>query len=159
LRPRAVPRILTVMTLKAHIREESDISRELIRLQIEELWGKARLELVEEIYDPGVVDHMPLPGQPPGLKALAQVVEDFHRAIPDLSIAVHLILAEGPHATDIWTLTGTHKGAVMGIEGKGRVLRFCGMDTIRQRDGRITDIWHVEELFRMRAQMTGEETA
>ena len=132
---------------------EAQTSRELIRLQIEELWGRGRTELIETLYADEVTDHMPLPGQPPGVGGLREVVEAFHAAIPDLAIEVHAITAEGDRACDVWTLTGTHVGEIMGVPGTGRPLRFSGMDMIRQRGGRITDIWHAEELWRMREQI------
>ncbi len=127
--------------------------RELIRLQIEELWGRARVELVDTLYHPDVVDHMPLPGQKPGVGGLKDVVLAFHAAIPDLKITVHALLEDGDRASDVWTLEGTHAGPIMGVAATGRRLRFSGADTIAARDGRITDIWHVEELLQMLTQM------
>ena len=133
---------------------DTETSRELIRLQIEELWGQGRTSLVHEIYDPAVTDHMPLPGQPQGLDALAEVVERFHAAIPDLVIEVHAILADGNRASDVWTLTGTHSGTeLMGVPPSGNALRFSGLDCIAQRGGLITDIWHAEELMQMEEQL------
>jgi predicted ester cyclase len=135
---------------------DTETSRELIRLQIEELWGRKRTELVHEIYHPDVVDHMPLPDQPQGLDALAEVVERFHAAMPDLHIEVHGIVAEGERASDFWTLTGTHSGTeLMGVRATGNAIRFSGLDWIRARDGRITDIWHAEELALMEDQVRG----
>lgn len=135
---------------------ETETSRELIRLQIEELWGRGRTELVHDIYAPDVTDHMPLPDQPSGLDALAEVVERFHAAIPDLEIEVHGIVADGERASDFWTLTGHHTGTeLMGMKASGNALRFSGLDWIRQRDGRITDIWHTEELALMEDQLRG----
>lgn len=126
---------------------------ELIRLQIEELWGRGRIDLVDEIYHPDVVDHMPLSGQNPGTEALKEVVRTFHEAIPDLRIEVHGIVSDGDRASDFWTLTGTHRGELMGVPGTGCRLEFSGIDWIRARDGLITDIWHAEELHRMEDQI------
>ena len=135
---------------------DTETSRELIRLQIEELWGRGRTELVHQIYAPDVTDHMPMPGQLPGLDALAEVVERFHAALPDLKIEVHGIIADGRRANDFWTLTGTHSGTeLMGVKATGNAVRFSGLDWIAQRDGLITDIWHAEELALMEDQIRG----
>ena len=135
---------------------ETEETRELLRLQIEELWGQGRTELVHQIYAPDVTDHMPLPDQAGGLDALAEVVERFHAAIPDMKIEVHGIVADGDRASDFWTLTGTHSGTeLMGVPASGRALRFSGLDWIKQSGGLITDIWHVEELALMEDQLRG----
>lgn len=129
--------------------------RDLIGLQIRDLWGRGRTELVRTLYAPDVTDHMPIPGQPGGLDALAAVVETFRAAIPDMAIEVHAILQQGDMAADIWTLTGTHLGPLGPLPPSGRPLRFSGIDMVRVRDRRIADIWHVEDLNRMTAQMGG----
>jgi steroid delta-isomerase-like uncharacterized protein len=128
---------------------------ELIKLQIEELWGRGRIELVDEIYHDDVVDHMPLPGQPSGKEALKNVVRQFHDAIPDLRIEVHGIVEDEDLASDFWTLTGTYAGGLMGVPGNGQALRFSGIDWIKADAGLITDIWHAEELHRMEDQIRG----
>jgi len=134
-------------------------NKEILRLQIEELWGKGRLELIDDLYTEDVVDHMPLPGQVGGKDALRQVVADFHRAIPDLKITVHGVICEGDRAVDFWTLRGRHTGRAMGMEPTGAQLEFSGIDMVRIRDGKISDIWHVEDLLKMLDQMQGDVTA
>ncbi|MEQ8433752.1 MAG: ester cyclase [Oceanicaulis sp.] len=136
-----------------------DANREILRLQIEDLWGKGRVELIDQLYTDDVTDHMPLPGQPPGVSGLRQVVEQFHAALPDLQITVHGVLAEEDRALDFWTLEATHTGEVMGLAPTGNRIRFSGIDMVRIRDGRISDIWHVEELLQMIVQMGGDPVA
>lgn len=41
----------------------------------------------------------------------------------------------------------------MGLEPTGNALEFSGIDMVRIRDGRISDIWHVEEMLQMFVQM------
>ena len=130
-------------------------NRELLRLQIEELWGRGRTELVDHLYTDDVVDHMPLPGQARGLAGLRDTVAAFHAGLPDLKITVHAILAEADRAVDVWTLEATHSGPLMGIAPTGRTVRFSGIDMVRIRDGRISDIWHVEELLQFVEQLRG----
>ncbi len=130
-----------------------DANREILRKQIEDLWGNGRIDLIPDLYTDDVVDHMPVPGQAPGVAGLADVVKTFHAAIPDLKIEVHGIIAEDDRALDFWTLTGTHKGEVMGLEPTGNALKFSGIDMVRIRDGRISDIWHVEEMLQVFVQM------
>lgn len=130
-------------------------NRELLRRNIEELWGRGDASLIPEIYAPDVVDRMPVPGQAPGHAGLVAVLETFHAAFPDLTMELHGVLAEGDRAVDWWTFRGTHRGEVMGVPATGRRVAFSGIDVARIRDGRVVEIWHVEELLRLWQQITG----
>jgi hypothetical protein len=55
-------------------------------------------------------------------------------------------------------MTGTHGGqALMGHPARDFPVRISGGDVVKVRDdGLITDLWHVEELWRLRQQIAGE---
>jgi predicted ester cyclase len=132
--------------------------RDLIDAQINRLWGAGDTGVIPRIYDPGVVDHMPLPGQAGGLGPLGDVVTAFRTAIPDMTITVHRLLEDGPLAADFWTLEGHYTDLLPGMPPpSGQRLCFRGMDIVHTREGRITDIWHVEELALMTGQAMGAE--
>lgn len=132
-------------------------NREILRRQIVDLWSFGEYDVAAEIYGQGVIDHMPLPGQGESMLDLVQVVRDFRAALPDLTIHLTGLIAEGDRAVDYWRLTGTHTGnPIMGIEPSGRGVDFHGIDIVRIQAGKITDIWHVEQLDRMLAQLRGD---
>ena len=69
-------------------------------------------------------------------------------------MTLHSVVAEGDRGFDHWTLHGTHIGTVFGIPATGRRIEFSGMDTVRVgADGRITDIWHVEDTLSLMGQL------
>lgn len=125
----------------------------LLRDQIERLWGAGDLGLVDANYAADVIDHMPIPGQPQGRPALKDVVAQFRTALPDMKIRLHGTLAAGEIGVDFWTLEGTHRGPLFGLPGSGRTVRFSGIDMIRVRDGRIAELWHVEEMLHFEQQL------
>ncbi len=114
------------------------LTRRLLREQIEDIWGRGRVELVDTNYAVDIVDHMPIPGQPTGRDALKGVVAQFRVEIADLAMNLHHVLAAGDHGVDVWTLTGRGPG--------GTPVRFSGIDMVRVAGGRISEMWHVEEL-------------
>ena len=118
----------------------------LLRAQIEDVWGRGRVELVDTLYDPAVVDLKPVPGQPSGRDARKAVVLGFRAALPDLVMQLHGTLAAGDHGVDFWTLEGTHAPS-------GRKVRISGIDMVRVAGGRIVDLWHVEEMLQFNAQL------
>ena len=128
--------------------------RALLRAQIERLWGAGHLELVDANYAAGVVDRMPVPGQPGGRAALRDVVRAFRAGLPDLAMTLHGTLACGDMGVDFWTLTGTHTGPLFGVVPTGRAVRFSGVDMVRVGDdGRISELWHVEEMLQFWEQL------
>lgn len=136
-----------------------DIIRQLLHAQIEDIWGAGRTELVTRNYVPDVVDHMPVPGQPSGSEALAEVVTAFRAGIPDLKMELHATVVAGDIGVDVWTLTGTHAGPLLGLEATGRSVAIAGIDMVRVVEGRICDLWHVEEMGLLMQQIGAEEFA
>ncbi len=121
--------------------------RALLVQQIEGLWGLGELDLVARNYAPDVVDHMPVPGQAGGLEPMREVVRMFRAAIPDLTMRLHAALAAGDLGVDVWTLEGTFTGPLFGQAPTGQRLRMSGIDMVRVgSDGRIRELWHVEEM-------------
>lgn len=131
-----------------------DQVREIMRRNIQELWGASRRELIPELYAPDVVDHNPVPGQPPGYEGLYAVMDSFTQAFPDLEMELHGVLADGDMGVDFWTFRATHTGDLPYLPATGKRVEFQGIDVTRiGEDGRIREIWHVEDLARMMAQL------
>lgn len=132
-------------TLTAH--------REIMRRNILELFAPGDASLIPELYAPDVVDHNPVPGQRGGHAGLRDVLEVFHRAFPDQEMELLSTLADGDLAMDHWIFRGTHTGALAGVPATGRRVEFRGFDLARIRDGRIAEIWHVEDMAAMWADL------
>ena len=131
---------------------------DLLRAQINDIWGKGDVDLVDRNYADTVVDHMPIPGQRSGRAAMKDVVRLFRKTMPDLKMKLHGTLAAGDMGVDFWTLTGTHSEEFMGIKPKGTSIRISGIDMVRIAEDRITELWHVEEMLQF-WQQVGLSTA
>jgi steroid delta-isomerase-like uncharacterized protein len=140
------------MTAAMETRPNDTVHR-LLREQIEGIWGAGRTELIARNYAADAIDHMPVAGQQATHEGLADVVAAFRRAFPDLSIDLHGTIASGDMGVDFWTLTGTHLGPLGDHPPTGRRVRFSGIDIVRVADGRIADLWHVEEMAQCHAQL------
>ena len=127
--------------------------RTLVRRQIEDLWGRSDPTLIPELYSPDIIDHNPLPGQTPGHEGLREAIRIFSAAFPDIEMTLHGVLADGDHAVDFWTFRGTHLGEFNGLAPTGRRVEFNGIDVVKVRDGRIAELWHVEDMARMLDQL------
>jgi steroid delta-isomerase-like uncharacterized protein len=61
-----------------------------------------------------------------GRSALKEAVEEYITAFPDLHVEITSSTVDGPRLAQEWTLTGTHRGAFMGIRPTGRWTQTYG---------------------------------
>ena len=79
-------------------------------------------------------------GDPPfDMEAYRRFSAEFFAAFPDLVHNVDDVTAEGDRVVLQITVTGTHKGAFLGIPATGTSIRYPSMVTYRIRDGKISE--------------------
>jgi steroid delta-isomerase-like uncharacterized protein len=96
---------------------------------------------IDELCDPGLVDHNPAPGHEPTLAGFKQKVAGFAATFPDLKEDLQDIVASGGTVATRWVLTGSQRQEFMGIPATGQAIRVEGMNFYRLSGGRVTDIW------------------
>jgi predicted ester cyclase len=62
-------------------------------------------------------------------------------AFPDLHINVDDSVCEGDNVVVRWSVTGTHKGDILGIAATGTPVSFRGITWLRFADGRLVEGW------------------
>ena len=93
----------------------SEENKALYRRFIDEIIKNKRVEVIDELMDPNMVEHNPVPGQAPGLDGMKEFMGMFFAAFPDLDSTIDLLIAEGDIVAGRMTTTGTHTGEFMGI--------------------------------------------
>lgn len=79
-------------------------------------------------------------GDPPfDMETYRRFSDEFFAAFPDLVHNVDDVTAEGDRVVLQITVTGTHKGAFLGIPATGTSIRYPSMVTYRIRDGKISE--------------------
>ena len=96
---------------------------------------------IDELCDPGLVDHNPAPGEEPTLAGFKQKVAGFKASFPDLEEDLQDIIASGDTVATRWVVTGSQQQELMGIPASGQTIRVEGMNFYRLKDGRVTGIW------------------
>ncbi|MGW0136000.1 ester cyclase [Streptomyces sp. NPDC003299] len=109
------------------------------------------LELIEktidEVVDPGLVFHAPVPTGVPGVRALKQVWRTLLPAFPDLRVHIEDVVVQGDKAVYRNTVTGTHLGEFRGLAPTGRSVRYGEIFIVRLDAGRIAEIWGVVDVL------------
>jgi len=127
-------------------------TREIVQRFIEEVWNKGNLAIIDELVDPGYIDHsMPLPG-PDGLKKWIQATSaafDHHTSIEDQATE------EGLAALRI-SFRGTHRGEWRGITSQGKPVQTTGFRFYRVANGKIVEHWGYMDGVSMEQQLKAE---
>ncbi len=90
---------------------------------------------IDELCDPGLIDHNPAPDHEPTLAGFKQKVAGFKAIFPDIGEDLQDTVATR------WVVTGSLQQEFMGIPPSGQTIRLEGMNFYRLKDGRVTDIW------------------
>ena len=121
-------------------RREQDGVSPLLRGGIE----SGNLAVADEVTDPDFLDHEAHPGGDRGPESMRQVITMLRTAFPDLHFAIEHLVAEGDTVAGRLTMSGTHKGPLMGMPPTGRSVRQNSMHFVRFRDGKGIEHWGCE---------------
>jgi predicted ester cyclase len=123
-------------------------------------------EVVGELLHPDIQDQSPMLGLEPELRrapAVKRVKTEIMRekeAFPDRKFKEEMLIAEGDTVTLRWSMTGTHRGTLLGKKGTGKKVKTFGTEFIRIKDGKIIehndDAGHVLDVLRQLDMLDAE---
>jgi predicted ester cyclase len=127
----------------------------MYRRWLSEVWGHGRTEVARDLLAADLIDHNPLPGQPPGLDGHDWAVAMVRRAFPDLRFTADVVVSDGQFVVGRWTMTGTNTGSfdLFGLPPTGRPVTMTGQEIFRAHDGKFAEIWHQEDVPGMLRQL------
>ncbi len=130
-------------------------NKQIVRQFYDAVWTGGRLADAGAWLADNLVDHnaMAFPDRAAGAAGLLQVVGMIRGALPDLQRTIEDQVCEGDTVVTRFTDSGTHRGDLLGIPPTGRTVSLAGINIERIRDGKICDIWHVEDLLGLMTQL------
>ena len=112
---------------------------ELMQTYLIDVAGEGRVELIERLAQPDMVDEANAAfGGPPGRAGLVAHVVGFRRHIGDLSVTIDRIVAGDDEVMAWWSFTGTHIGPWLGRPATGREVTATIFSFFDLVDGRIS---------------------
>jgi steroid delta-isomerase-like uncharacterized protein len=108
---------------------------------------------IDELCDPGLVDHNPAPDQESTLAGFKQKIAGYCALFPDLEEDLQDIVASGDTVCTRWVVTGSLQQEFMGIPPTGQTIEVEGMNFYRLKDGRVTDVWAQSDALGMMQQL------
>jgi steroid delta-isomerase-like uncharacterized protein len=112
-----------------------------------------KYELFDEAVASDSVDHDPAPGQGPGPKGYRTFFTEMRTAFPDLKADLVALVADEESIAFAYTLSGTHKGPLMGIPATGKKISIRGVQLSKFRDGKMVERWGSSDQLGMLQQL------
>ncbi|MFI6170372.1 ester cyclase [Nocardia sp. NPDC051052] len=109
---------------------------------------------VDEVFVADLIDHNPVAGAASGIAGMRYLIAEVRDGFTDTEhrILFQQELAEG-WVVNHWNMTATHTGEAFGLAASGKPVSMNGTDIVRVVDGKITEIYHVEELLQFTLQV------
>ncbi len=133
----------------------SEENKAVVRRWVEEVQNQHRLEVVDEIFAPNLVNHDASGGlpSPQGVEGIRQFFAMIFAAFPDFRAVIHDQVAEGDKVVTRKTVSGTHQGEFMGIPPSDKPVTMTRIDIFRIADGKIVELWGQEDMLGMMQQL------
>jgi predicted ester cyclase len=103
--------------------------------------NSGKLDILNELIAPGVVDHDPAPGQGPGPGGYIEFFHELRTAFPDLKIEIKHIVADDHNVAIAYKLTGMHRGRYQDIAPTGHTIMVRGVQMARFYGGQMVERW------------------
>jgi steroid delta-isomerase-like uncharacterized protein len=118
-------------------------NRAVVLSYLFEVLSQGNVSALEELVSENHVLHDVNNVKVVGLSNLRDHVQDLRTAFPDMSIAIHDVLADGDLVTARWTITGTHRGEWNGVPATNRKVEATGLSFMRLKDQKIQETWSI----------------
>jgi predicted ester cyclase len=129
-------------------------NKAVVRRFNKEFIEQGNLESFKELMDENFINRTAMAGVNNGPEGMIQVLNNMLRpAFPDMTVTIHLQVAEGDLVTTRKAITGTHTGTFMGIAPTGRRITIDVIDIVRVKDGKYFEHWGINTIPVVAAQL------
>jgi len=115
-------------------------NRDVVRRLYKEVWNDRKLEVTDEVLSKSHALTDPTSsGSTVGPAAYKAQVQRFAAAFPDLRFVVDDYICDKDRVVAAWTVTGTHKGEILGIAPTNKKVSISGITIHQLSAGKILD--------------------
>jgi len=105
-----------------------------------------------DLYAPEIVLHG-YAGIAPGIDSVKRYYAAFWDAFPDARLAADDIIETDDKVVVRFSLTGTHRGRILGVDGTGKAIQLTGITILRFQGPRCVERWSVTDSLALAAQL------
>lgn len=136
----------------------TDQSKQVIFDYYRRVWDEDEVEAIPALFAASYVNHAGARGTLRGPEGILANYRSLKDAFPDVAFTLDLVLSEGSRVCVYYTMTGTHKGAFMGIPPTGNEVRVPGIGIYEVKDGMIAESWVVRDSLVLLRQLGADVT-
>ena len=125
---------------------------EVMRRFIKEVINNGNFSVLSELIHPNYVYRSP-DQQFHGPEAIKGLFTAYRAAFSDLNIEIDDLVAADEKVVILFTLTGTHKGDLMGIAATDKRVKVHGVVMSRFEEGKIVEEWEILDQLTMFQQL------
>jgi len=129
-------------------------NQKIIKRYFDEVWNKGDISVLDEIVDPGFVNHSPSTpdslGGPDDLKPMVIILK---AAFPDLKIIIEDEIYDGDKVAIRCKIQGTHLGHLFGVPPTGKFVSVSQIQIDRIVDDKIVEHWRLTDELGMYRQL------
>jgi steroid delta-isomerase-like uncharacterized protein len=133
----------------------SERNKAVVRRFFDEVVNGGDLDGADEPVTGGYVEHQRLPGAEgrQGIAVAKAFLAMMRGAFPDYRFEVEDVIAEGDRVVARVTVSGTHRGELMGLAPTGKRVRTSGIEVFRLEDGKLAEHWATFDALGMLRQL------
>ncbi len=120
---------------------------------VEEFKNKANHDIVFDVFTPGFVTHLKLPGIPPNREGFRMLGKGVVSAFPDVHATIEDLLADNDKVIERTTARATSKGTFNGVPPTGKPVQWTEIHIYRFHHGKIEEHWGEIDLLGIMAQL------
>lgn len=145
----------------------SESNKSLCRRLYEDVWNNRNFKAVDELFTANYTDHDPnSPGFGRGPEGVRKLLNYYTGAFPDSRFTIEDILSDDDRCAVRWTVRGTHRGELGGVQPTGKQVTITGVTVLRITNGKISESyvnWDalglMQQLGVVKPTMAGRATA
>lgn len=133
----------------------SEGNKILVRRFFEEVINAGNLDRADEFVTADYAEHQQLPGAEgrQGIAVAKAFLSMMRGAFPDYHFDIKDLIAEGDKVVARVTVSGTHRGEMMGLAPTGRRVRTSGIEVFRLAGGKLAEHWATFDALGMLRQI------
>lgn len=129
-------------------------NKTIVQQYFGETWNQGKLEVLDELLDPGYINHTPsVPNPPPGPEGLKPIVAAIRKAFPDLHYAIQDIVVNDSMAVARVLMTGTQTDSLFGLPPTGKKISVNQINIEKISNGKIIEHWRVTDELSLMKQL------
>ena len=132
---------------------EAETNKAIVKREVEEVWNRRKLDILDEIFAPDFINHDPSNPQITDRNSFKQWASTVLKGFPDLHLTIDDLIAEGDEVACRWTHHGTHLGEMPGLPPTGKKTAITGIIIYRFAKGKVAEAWWSRDLLGLMQQL------